>query len=387
MTLNLLAAALLLWADLAAVVPPTKLQSPAFLAIGFEVLAIANLVFAFSWLFSCHKSWCIVSILAILFSSSQLRASFSLNFSPARGWRSASAWHFEKERLTESQANRDRDRFAVEERELSVLTYNTHLLQNNTPVEQNELLRYIHTSGADIVCMQEYAVYKDAHYPTFDQVKNALADTYPYTYFDFSVHNGRLQFGLAVYSKFPLINKTTIPINTTGNGANYCDVIARGDTFRLFNNHLQSNSIQSSEIDSLLSRNAKEYTMHSHSQLTGKLSQAYAARTAQVEAVRAAIDASPYPVIVCGDFNDVPASYAYRHVSQGLKDAFLTTSFLRTGHTYVRRRTIPKFRSSSLTPGIRIDYILTSPKLRATDCRVDRVPYSDHYPVIATLTW
>ena len=159
------------------------------------------------------------------------------------------------------------------------------------------------------------------------------------------------------------------------------DVIARGDTFRLFNNHLQSNSIQSSEFDSLLSRNAKEYTMHSHSQLTGKLSQAYAARTAQVEAVRAAIDASPYPVIVCGDFNDVPASYAYRHVSQGLKDAFLTTSFLRTGHTYVRRRTIPKFRSSTLTPGIRIDYILT------TDCRVDRVPYSDHYPVIATLTW
>ena len=365
MTLNLLAAALLLWADLAAVVPPTKLQSPAFLAIGFEVLAIANLVFAFSWLFSCHKSWCIVSILALLFSSSQLRATFSLN----------------------SPASLDRDRFAVEERELSVLTYNTHLLQNNTPVEQNELLRYIHTSGADIVCMQEYAVYKDAHYPTFDQVKNALADTYPYTYFDFSVHNGRLQFGLAVYSKFPLINKTTIPINTIGNGANYCDVIARGDTFRLFNNHLQSNSIQSSEIDSLLSRNAKEYTMHSHSQLTGKLSQAYAARTAQVEAARAAIDASPYPVIVCGDFNDVPASYAYRHVSQGLKDAFLTTSFLRTGHTYVRRRTIPKFRSSTLTPGIRIDYILTSPKLRATDCRVDRVPYSDHYPVIATLTW
>jgi hypothetical protein len=95
MTLNLLAAALLLWADLAAVVPPTKLQSPAFLAIGFEVLAIANLVFAFSWLFSCHKSWCIVSILALLFSSSQLRASFSLN----------------------SPASLDRDRFAVEERE------------------------------------------------------------------------------------------------------------------------------------------------------------------------------------------------------------------------------------------------------------------------------
>ena len=106
-----------------------------------------------------------------------------------------------------------------------------------------------------------------------------------------------------------------------------------------------------------------------------------------MEAVRAAIDASPYPVIVCGDFNDVPASYAYRRLSKGLQDAFLTTSFLRTGHTYVRSSALPWFHNATFGPGIRIDYILTDPMLRATDFRIDRVAYSDHYPVMAAFTW
>lgn len=354
MTLNLLAVTLLLAADLAGLVPPTKLQLPALLAIGFEVLALVNAVFAVSWLFSSHKSWCVVSVLALLISFTPLRATFS---------------HRMRASSVSDTATSSR---------LKILSYNTHLLQENTPFEKNELLRYIHNSDADVVCLQEYAVYKDAQYPTFQQVKDYLTEVFPYTYFDFSVHNQRLQYGLAVYSKYPLLNKTTIPIRASGNGANYCDIVVRDDTFRLFNNHLQSNSLQSSEIDSLLAITTRT---------TSKLLSAFAARTAQVEAVRAAIDASPYPVIVCGDFNDVPASYAYRRLSKGLQDAFLTTSFLRTGHTYVRSSALPWFHNATFGPGIRIDYILTDPMLRATDFRIDRVAYSDHYPVMAAFTW
>ncbi|MBQ3914867.1 MAG: endonuclease/exonuclease/phosphatase family protein [Paludibacteraceae bacterium] len=99
-------------------------------------------------------------------------------------------------------------------------------------------------------------------------------------------------------------------------------------------------------------------------------------RAEQVQIIRGEIDRSPHPVIVCGDFNDVPASYTYRHLSEGLNDAFLSTSFLRTGHTFVMR-----------CLGVRIDYILHSDKLNAIDFCVNRVPYSDHYPVSATLTW
>ena len=204
-------------------------------------------------------------------------------------------------------------------------------------------------------------------------MKNALTDIYPYTYFDFSVHNQRLQYGLAVYSKYPLIHKTTIPIHTTGNGANYCDVAIGNDTIRLFNNHLQSNSLRPTEIDSLLSSSAQKEQL---STLNFQLSTNLALRAEQARTIRKYIDASPYPVVVCGDFNEVPVSYTYHHLSRGLKDAFLTTSWLRTGHTYVKHGL-----------GLRIDYILTSPSIRATQFRIDRVPYSDHYPVTAILEW
>ncbi|MBO7546489.1 MAG: endonuclease/exonuclease/phosphatase family protein [Paludibacteraceae bacterium] len=349
MTLNLLAVTLLLAADLAGLVPPTKLQLPALLAIGFEVLALVNAVFAVSWLFSSHKSWCVVSVLALLISFTPLRATFSHRM------RASS--------VSETAASS----------RLKILSYNTHLLQENTPFEKNELLRYIHNSDADVVCLQEYAVYKDAQYPTFQQVKDYLTEVFPYTYFDFSVHNQRLQYGLAVYSKYPLLNKTTIPIRASGNGANYCDIVVRNDTFRLFNNHLQSNSLQTSEIDSLLTLSDQRKHLTS---LNTKLSAKLVQRAEQVQIIRGEIDRSPHPVIVCGDFNDVPASYTYRHLSKGLNDAFLSASFLRTGHTFVMR-----------CLGVRIDYILHSDKLNAIDFCVNRVPYSDHYPVSATLTW
>lgn len=92
----------------------------------------------------------------------------------------------------------------------------------------------------------------------------------------------------------------------------------------------------------------------------------------QLPLIRSAIENSPYPVILTGDFNSVPNSYEYYHLSEGLEDAFLTagkgsaTSF----HDY-------KFP-------IRIDYIFSSPSLKAISYRVDRsVSVSDHYPVIA----
>lgn len=90
----------------------------------------------------------------------------------------------------------------------------------------------------------------------------------------------------------------------------------------------------------------------------------------QVTLIREAIENSPYPVILAGDFNSVPNSYEYYHLSDGLEDAFVeagrgsATSF----HDY-------KFP-------IRIDYIFSSKTLKAISYKVDRsVSISDHYPV------
>lgn len=90
----------------------------------------------------------------------------------------------------------------------------------------------------------------------------------------------------------------------------------------------------------------------------------------QVALIREEIESSPYPVILAGDFNSVPNSYEYYHLSEGLEDAFMTagkgsaTSF----HDY-------KFP-------IRIDYVFSSKSLKAISYEIDRsVSISDHYPV------
>ena len=54
-----------------------------------------------------------------------------------------------------------------------------------------------------------------------------------------------------------------------------------------------------------------------------RLKRAFVKRAKQADLIEASINTSPYPVIVCGDFNDTPCSYAYNTISTTLKDAFV----------------------------------------------------------------
>lgn len=72
--------------------------------------------------------------------------------------------------------------------------------------QENEVIRYILAEDADIVCLQEVEVYQDRQYLTLGELREALG-VYPYCYFAFSVHNNRRQFGNAVFSKFPILDR------------------------------------------------------------------------------------------------------------------------------------------------------------------------------------
>ena len=96
-------------------------------------------------------------------------------------------------------------------------------------------------------------------------------------------------------------------------------------------------------------------------------------RVKQAEEVAAHIQQCPYPVIVCGDFNELPLSYPYRIISKGLKDAFLERG-KGWGFTYCGK-----------IPGLRLDYVLVSPEIEVIDFKIPKRKLSDHYPVIAYL--
>ena len=108
--------------------------------------------------------------------------------------------------------------------------------------------------------------------------------------------------------------------------------------------------------------------------IRSRLGRGYRIRAGQVVKVKEAlseldVDGS----IICGDFNDTPISYVYAQMRRGMKDAFASTGF-GPGITY--HEDFFWFR---------IDNIMHSPNLKSYRAKVDKVPYSDHYPLTTFL--
>lgn len=247
--------------------------------------------------------------------------------------------------------------------DITVLSWNTARMGKFEKPEKNEVLRYLMKQDADVICLQEVDVYKDARYLTLAEVKECLGKKYPYSYLDFIVYDKRHQYGIVTWSKYPLINKQSIHYETVGNMSNRCDIVVGKDTIRLFNNHLESYYFNPDDFDDI-------------DRIEAKWRRAMPLRNQQARVVRAEIEASPYPVIVLGDFNSVALSYTYWHISRGLHDAWNTIHPWSWGATYDYRGI-----------GLRIDYILSSDPLIPTDCFIAPFHSSDHRPVTATLAW
>ena len=342
--LNGLTAIALLLASMACIVPPDKFILPALMALGFEWLVMANLVCVLMWLPSRRKSFSVISLIVLLCSLPSIDKTMSICGKPEK--RSSC-------------------------RQLTVMSYNTYALDESKKAKDNRVLQYIKECDCDIVCLQELRTDKKGRLITLQEVKDYLS--YPYSYIDFKTYEGRLQFGIAVFSKYPLINKQTLRYESASNISDRCDVVVGGDTIRLLNNHLQSYSLTKDDMHWDASG---ERLRESTDKVGKKVRKAYRYRPAQAAVLAQEVSASPYPVLVCGDFNDVPASYVYNKVSAQLVDAFLENTSWQSGHTYAHHGI-----------GVRIDYILHSPTLRATSFRIGEVDYSDHFPIFAQISW
>ena len=347
LVLNITAALAWWLASLSLWINPAFWTFPSILALGYEWLLLLNLLLALPWLMTKHKSYALLFVIGLLITLPATRNTFS--FSSA----SASA-----------DANKS----------LKVMTYNTLCLGKERDKDQTKILRFIREQDADVVCLQEIRTSKRdrQYYLTLNAVKQQLG--YEYSYIDYKNYQGEHSYGMAVFSRYPLINKQTIRYESYFNQSDRCDIVVGSDTIRLINNHLESNQLTAADLT--IPHLQSEQLRQSADHITHKLTAAYPVRVSQARIVRGEIDQSPYPVLVCGDFNDVPVSYTYRTVSRSLHDAFLETTRFSGGHTFTKRQL-----------GIRIDFILYSDRFDAVSCDVLDAPYSDHLPVVATLVW
>ncbi len=337
--LNLLTVGVLLLAGVGQLLSPAVFPLPNVIGIAYEWLLIVNVFFVVFWLLTAHKSWAVLSVIALLCSVGAIRRTI---------------------RFSEGEQ-------AVTGKEITILSYNTHCLGfDNTKAKDNPILQYIKQQDADVVCLQEFVAYKNNLFFTLLAIKQYL--DYPYSYIDFKQYKGKRRYGLAIFSKYPLINKQTLRYESSTNISNRCDIVLGNDTLRLFTNHLQSNRLEKDDVQ-------PENMQQTADNVSSKLFSAAKYRAAQARFLRDEIRQSPYPVVVCGDFNDVPVSYTYRTISKGLNDAFLVNNAWQLGHT---------FDKSGL--GVRIDYILYDKQLSSYDFSVDKTnKLSDHYPITCTL--
>lgn len=345
---NIVAAFFLLMTLIGTVVSPVKFVFPAYFALIYPIIIIVNLCFVLFWVIT--RKWILLlSLSLMLLSANQISNTFPIHFGSLDKSKKVTPIH--------------------------LLTYNTKMsgdLVKDKPQKRNNVFRYVIDSNADIICLQEFEVSTEKQYITFSDMMR-IFNKYPYKHVEFKAKLRTSLIGIATFSKYPIVKRQRIEFPSRFNMSISTDINVNGTIIRLFNNHLESNRI--TETDKALSsklkdkfdaENLTDVTIH----FSHKLGNAYKLRAYQADTISTLIANSPHKVIVCGDFNDVPASYAYTKMKGNLKDAFSETG---SGFGWTFKE--PFY-------GFRIDYVLyDSAAFTPVRFDVDKVNYSDHYPV------
>jgi endonuclease/exonuclease/phosphatase family metal-dependent hydrolase len=261
---------------------------------------------------------------------------------------------------------------------VKVLSYNVRLFDlynwKSNHINRNQIYKFLQKENADILCFQEYYYQKDGGFPTTDTLVKFLSAKNVHAFYP-SVNKGKYFFGIATFSKFPIVNKGEITFKGTSNLCIYTDILLFGDTVRIYNNHLESVRLGSEDYQLIdkLDFKVDSTEVKDTKNIMRRLKRSYGKRSEQVDVISAHIAACPYPVIVCGDFNDTPVSYAYHTMSSGLKDAYCEAG-KGIGSTY-----------NGNIPLLRIDFIFHSPKYKAYDFRIPKIDLSDHFPVVCMI--
>jgi endonuclease/exonuclease/phosphatase (EEP) superfamily protein YafD len=162
--------------------------------------------------------------------------------------------------------------------------------------------------------------------------------------------------------------------NRTTNACICSDIAIKGDTVRVYNIHLKSVGFNNDErhlLDNVVKTEYDESDIRTLKSIIRNLKNSSLERAKQVNILSAHIARSPYPVIICGDFNAPPASYSYHRVRGDLKDAFTEAGQGRSA-TY----------NIGSIASLRIDYIIHSELFDSYDYESPRVYISDHFPVM-----
>lgn len=364
LTLHILVVILFVACCFAPYLNPQDWWFTGFLGLFFPYLVFLLILFLIGWLFVRPK-WALISLVVILIGV----IPFSVHFS------------FKKQ-----------DEF-IEKRgeELRVMTWN---IRNFIPLDESSFIpdivehhqkiyNQIKKYQPDIICFQEFL-----SIPLLDKedpylfLKNELG----YKYVKFAgdeLFKSQQRSGIAIFSKFPLLGSNMIEYpespETTAENTVYVDLKYKNDTIRFYSVHLQSFRFGEREykaIDDLRHESKLDVSESKH--VLRRMKNTFYWHGLQSDFIKNIIDESPYPVILTGDLNDVPNSYAYFTLKGNRQDVFLEKGF-GIGATFTSA-------SSSILrilPTLRIDYIFADTSLVVNQYLKGGKKISDHAFIIS----
>lgn len=240
---------------------------------------------------------------------------------------------------------------------IATLNVNGFRRLGSMPATAGAVAAMMDREQVDVLCLQEFM--DNREFPA-DSIGKVFARRMPYF-----IYEG----GIALASRYPILDHKYVRFPDTSNDYLRADLLVGEDTVRVFSVHLQT-----SGIDQLRHRFRKDYNRDAPvDKMLGELEHNSKIRAEQVGEIRAEMDASPYPVILAGDFNDTPSSYTYRTMKGDMTDGFRDCGSGYGG----------TFRY--LGGVLRIDYIFYDDTFEGIRYYMPAEDISDHKAVVAEL--
>lgn len=340
-------------ANLAPFISPNLFALPQILGIIYPYILIINILITIIWI--VKRKWVfLLPFVIIALGFQHILTLLSLNFSKSGN-----------EIIPKAQT-------------LKVASFNVRLFDlynwSHNKNTRDNIMDYLKTIDADVICFQEYYDDKTNSFETTSRINklqgiksHKIAPTY--------IAKDLYRFGIATFSKYPIINSGEIQFENSQNNALWTDLLVSGDTIRVYNVHLQSNHFDTDDYKFIhkINTSPTSIEMRQIKGIFSRLNTAYKKRADQAAKVREHIQETKFPTIICADLNDTHLSYAYRKVKGKLSDAF-QKSGLGFGHTF-----------GSAPVSVRIDYIFFDKNFVSKSFQTGEGKLSDHNPIICTL--
>lgn len=343
LTANIIFAASLLLSYLAVVISPGDFIIPAFFGLLYPYLLIINVIFAVVWAVNL-RLYALISVAAIIMGFNHL-SGFIRPGKPGN----------------------------TEEPRFTLMSYNVRMFNRyegqGSATTENDIVTSVGEIQPDILCIQEY--YAGSSGAQLAARFSSALGRGVESHIKLTGRGRSSYYGIATFSRFPIAGRGEIIHPNSSSLTIYTDIVVDADTFRVFNNHLQSFRLRRMErsfVSEII--DGTESRLDEVRSVSASLRDGFVKRASQAVVLRAFIENSPYPVIVTGDFNDTPVSYSYRKIRKGLTDSFMKAGY-GAGFTYKGKY-----------PPNRIDYILHDSRLKTVKFNVLRERHSDHYPVV-----